>query len=153
MKREDNQQVNQGFSQQDIQILTEEDYEEEDKEVRRYWCAICKSRLDYLEGTETIWMCSNCSQMYDTSIQDVPVKDISESKVRTYTELDHYPTAEEGDIFVPFIEGFGPAADDDDDEYVPRNIEVISANGMHKHIRVKGLPTEALATMNELDDR
>ena len=153
MKREDNQQVNQGFSQQDIQILTEEDYEEEDKEVRRYWCAICKSRLDYLEGTETIWMCSNCSQMYDTSIQDVPVKDISESKVRTYTELDHYPTAEEGDIFVPFIEGFGPAADDDDDdEYVPRNIEVISDNGMHKHIRVKGLSTEALAAMND-DDR
>ncbi|MGA9933633.1 MAG: hypothetical protein WBP83_00800 [Nitrososphaeraceae archaeon] len=37
--------------------------------------------------------------------------------------------------------------------YVPRNIEVISDNGMHKHIRVKGLSTEALAAMNELVDR
>lgn len=74
-------------------------------------------------------------QYYDISIQDVPVKDISESKVRTYTELDHYPTAEEVDIFVPFIEGFGPASDDDDDEYVPRNIEVKSDNAQRLNFR------------------
>jgi ribosomal protein L37AE/L43A len=150
MKREDNQQVNQGFSQQDIQILTEEDYEEEDKEVRRYWCAICKSRLDYLEGTETIWMCSNCSQMYDTSIQDVPVKDISESKVRTYTELDHYPTYEEDDMFTPFIEGINP---DREEDYDQEGVELVSPSydNRMQHIRVKGDITKALSAQHNFE--
>jgi DNA-directed RNA polymerase subunit RPC12/RpoP len=48
----------------ELQILTEEDWEDDDKEQREYFCAICKSKLDYLEGTETIWICSNCSQTY-----------------------------------------------------------------------------------------
>ncbi|MGC1132582.1 MAG: hypothetical protein WA941_07155 [Nitrososphaeraceae archaeon] len=46
--------------------------------------------VHYMEGTNTIWMCSNCSQTYDTSIQDVPIKDMT--KVKVYPELDRYPT-------------------------------------------------------------
>jgi ribosomal protein L37AE/L43A len=74
-----------------LQILTEEDLEEEEPEQRQYWCAICKSRLDFLKETGTMWRCNECMEYYDTSIQDVPVKDLRESKVRTYTELQHYP--------------------------------------------------------------
>jgi len=90
MKREDNQQVKQSFSQQDIQILTEEDYEEEDPEQRHYFCALCKSRLDFLKETGTMWRCNECMEYYNTSIQDVPVKDLIESKVRTYTDYDTF---------------------------------------------------------------
>lgn len=156
--------VNQGWKQADqwflnrhdnkhepeLQILTEEDWENGDKEQRDYFCAICKSKLDFLKDTETIWICSNCSQVYDTKIQDAPIKDMSESKVRTYTELSHYPTYEENDIYMPFVQGIDPDADAGD---IPSNIEVVSDDGRHKHIRVKGLPTEALATMNEMDGR
>ncbi|MGC1133645.1 MAG: hypothetical protein WA941_12545 [Nitrososphaeraceae archaeon] len=43
----------------DIQILTEEDWEDEDKERREYWCAICKSKLEmYLD---TPWFCAPIS--------------------------------------------------------------------------------------------
>jgi hypothetical protein len=133
-----------------IQILTEEDLEEEEPEQRQYWCAICKARLDFLKETGTIWRCNECMQYYDTSIQDVPVKDIRDTKVKAFPELDHYPTADEDDVWLPFVQGVDPDADEQD---IPRNIEVISDDGRHKHIRVKGLPTEALAAMNELDDK
>ncbi|MGC1133643.1 MAG: hypothetical protein WA941_12535 [Nitrososphaeraceae archaeon] len=72
------------------------------------------------------------------------------SKVRTYTELSHYPTYEENDIYRPFMEGIDVGEQDNN---IPGNIEVVYDDGRHKHIRVKGLPTEALAAMNELDDR
>ena len=50
-------------------------------------------------------------EYYDTKIQDVPVKDIKDSRVKTYPELSHYPTYEENDIFTPFIEGINPDQD------------------------------------------
>jgi len=132
----------------DIQILTEEDLEEEEPEQRQYWCAICKARLDFLKETGTIWRCNECMEYYDTSIQDVPVKDLSESKVRTYPELDRYPTYDESDVYLPFVEGINPDTDGD----ITSNIEVVYLDGLRKHIRVKGLPTEALSIMNELDE-
>ena len=89
--------------------------------------------------------------MYDTSIQDVPVKDVSESKVKTYTELTHYATYDINDPNMVFVEGV--AIDEDSEECVPRNVEVVSDDGHHRHIRVKGLPAEALAAMWELDGR
>ncbi|MFY9965282.1 MAG: hypothetical protein WAK50_06045 [Nitrososphaeraceae archaeon] len=93
---------------------------------------------------------SACVQYYDTTIQDVPIKNVKDSKVRTFPELDHYPTYEENDIWLPFVEGINPDADGD----ISGNIEVVyDDDGRHKHIRVKGLPTEALAAMNELDDK
>lgn len=132
----------------DIQILTEDNLEESNPALREYFCAICKSKLDHLQNME-MWYCSACVQYYDTKIQDVPIKDLSESKVRTYTELDHYPTYEENDRYLPFVEGVNPDADED----IPSNIEIISDNGKNVHIKVKGSPTEALAIMNEMDKK
>jgi hypothetical protein len=79
--------------------------EDEEPERREYYCSICKSRLDFLKDAETICRCNECMQYYDTSIQDVPIKDVSESKVRIYSELDKFPTYEENDIWMPFMEG------------------------------------------------
>jgi hypothetical protein len=119
------------------------------KEQRHYWCAICESRLDFLKETGTIWRCNECMQYYDTSIQDVPVKDISEPKVKVYPELDKYPTYDESDVYLPFVQGI------DIDEYdsVHRNIEILRDEDRVKHIRVKGSLIEVLKTMNELDGR
>lgn len=98
-----------------------------------------------------MWYCSACVEYYDTNIQDVPIKNISESKVRVSAELEHYPTYEENDIYSPFIEAINPNADELED--IPNNIEVVSDDGRHKHIRVKGLSIEALSAMRELDGR
>jgi ribosomal protein L37AE/L43A len=135
----------------DIQILTEGDWEDEDKEQREYWCAICKSRLDYLEGTNSIWMCSNCSQMYDTSIQDVPVKDIKESRVKTFPELDHYPTTDEDDVWLPFIEGIDP--DQEEEDYDQQGVELVSSSADNRiqHLKVKGDITKALSAQHDFE--
>lgn len=133
----------------DIQLLTEDNLEEENKEERQYWCAICQSKLDYIKNMD-MWYCSACVQYYDTKIQDVPIKDLSDSKVRVSAELQHYPTYDEGDIYSPFIEAINPDADSED---IPSGIEIVSDDGHNKHIRVKGLPTEALSAMNELDGK
>ena len=98
-----------------------------------------------------MWYCSACVQHYDTNIQDVPLKNIKDSRVETYPELQQYPTSEEDDIWLPSVQGINPYADEQD---IPSNIEVISDDGFrHNHIRVKGLSIEALAAMNELDDK
>src|SRR5918996_5257647 len=131
----------------DVQILNEEGWENENKERREYFCAICQSKLDYLKNLD-MWFCSACVQYYDTKIQDVPIKNLSESKVKTFPELDKYPTYGENDIYMSFVQGIDP------DEYdsIPRNVEVLRDDGFRiEHIRVRGLPTEALAAMNELD--
>ncbi len=135
----------------ETQILTEEDFEDENLEQRQYWCAICKSRLDFLKETKTIWRCNECMQYYDTSIQDVPIKNINDSRVKTYAELEHYHQLDDEDIYLPFVQGVDPDADSED--YVPSNVEVISDNGRHRHIRVKGDITKAIADMNEMDDK
>jgi len=79
----------------------------------------------------------------------VPIKNIKDSRVKTYAELEHYHQLDDDDIYLPFVEGINPDADED----IPSNIEIVSDDGHRKHIRVKGLPTEALSAMNELDDK
>ena len=91
----------------DLQILVEDNWEDEDKEQRVYWCAICHGKLDYLKNMD-MWCCSACVEYYDQKIQDVPIKNISDSKVRVSAELQHYPTYDEGDIYSPFIEAINP---------------------------------------------
>jgi len=160
----DNERPNAGWSQQDkhylrktdpsndpaIQILTEEDLEDEEPEQRQYFCALCKSRLDFLKETGTMWRCNECMEYYDTSIQDVPVKDLRESKVKTYTELSHYPTAEEDDIFVPFIEGINP---DQEEDYDQEGVSLISSSADNRiqHIKVKGDITKALSAQHDFE--
>jgi hypothetical protein len=74
---------------------------------------------------------------------------LSDSKVKAYPELDRYPTAEENSPYTIFIQGINP------DEYdsIPRNGEILRDDNRVKHIRVRGLPTEALAAINEIDGR
>ncbi|HZD33582.1 MAG TPA: hypothetical protein VE130_00115, partial [Nitrososphaeraceae archaeon] len=57
----------------DIQLFTEEGLEDGEPEHRSYFCALCKSKLDHLQGIDdTIWRCNDCVVYYDTSIQDIP---------------------------------------------------------------------------------
>jgi hypothetical protein len=71
-------QVNQGWKQTDewylhrfdnpsndpeIQVITEDNWEDENKELREYFCTICKSRLDYLKSMD-MWYCEACVEYY-----------------------------------------------------------------------------------------
>jgi hypothetical protein len=115
-----------------------------------YFCSICKSRLDYLEGTKTIWICSNCSQTYDTSIQDAPLRDISNTGVKTYPEFEYYQKYDENDSNMIFAEGI----DLSEQGNTPKNVGILRDDGFRiRHIRVRGSPVEALSAMNKLDDK
>jgi len=110
-----NTHVNQGLSPQDQNYLRKFDNAEADPEIQMfteelgdeiaYFCSICKSRLDYLEETKTIWICSNCSQTYDTCIQDAPLRDISSTRVKAYSEFQYYPKYDESDPDMIFADG------------------------------------------------
>lgn len=91
----------------DIQILTEDNYEDDNKELREYYCAICHGKLDFLKNMD-MWYCEACVQYYDTKIQDVPIKNINDSRVKTYAELEHYHQLDDEDIYVPFVQGVDP---------------------------------------------
>jgi hypothetical protein len=132
----------------DIQLLTEEDWEE-DKEQRQYWCAVCKSRLDFLKETGTMWRCNECMEYYDTSIQDVPIKDIKESRVEAYPELDHYPTAEEDDVWVPFIERIN--VDQEEDYPDQEGVELVSSSHDIRIQHLKGDITKALSAQHDFE--
>jgi hypothetical protein len=67
---------------------------EGEPEQRQYYCAMCKSRLDYHKHLQ-YWLCPECFQQYDPSIQDVPLKNIIDSGVKIYPELQHNPTLDE----------------------------------------------------------
>jgi hypothetical protein len=89
-------------------------------------------------------------EYYNTSIQDVPVKDLIESKVRTFPELDHYPTAEEDDIWLPFIESINP---DQEEDYDQEGVELVSASHDNRiqHLKVKGDITKALSAQHDFE--
>jgi hypothetical protein len=85
----------------EIQLFTEEDLEE--SETRKYFCAVCKSKLDYLKGTETIWRCNECMEYYDTKIQDIPIGNNKGFKVVPHHEINRYPKLDEDDINISFV--------------------------------------------------
>ncbi|MGH9953671.1 MAG: hypothetical protein ACRD5J_18805, partial [Nitrososphaeraceae archaeon] len=113
-----------------IQIFLDDDNENEEPEERTYWCAICKSRLEYLNCSDTIWSCDNCIEYYDTKIQDSVVKDKSDFKLVPYSGLQHYPTADAEDI--PFLEAINP--NDKEENPETRTYE----NQRIQHIHIKG---------------
>jgi hypothetical protein len=86
------------------QIINSEELEGE-PEDRKYWCAICKSPLEHLRGSQTIWQCSECLSHYDLNIQDSPIKDQRDFKLTPYSSLMHYPQYDENDSNVLFVEG------------------------------------------------
>lgn len=131
------------------QLLTEEDWEDENKEEREYFCAICKARLDYLNNLD-MWYCQDCVQWYDTKIQDVPIKNLNESRVKVYPELDHYPTEDEDDVWLPFVQGIDL---DHEEDYDQEGVELISSSldNRIQHIKVKGDITKALSAQHQFE--
>lgn len=130
------------------QILAySEDDDDVEPEDRTYWCAICKSRLEYLKDSDTIWRCDNCMQWYDTKIQDSPIKDKSGFKIRPYHDLQHYPTEDDDS---PFFEAINVDTMDEEDS---PDIEIVSssADQRKQHIHVKGSPERALRLIAERD--
>src|SRR5918996_2088188 len=104
-----------------------------------YWCAIWKSKLVYLTHTDTIWKCDNCLQYY--KIQDRPVKDKSEFKLKSY--LDPYRQFDEDDPNIVFVEGINIEAR----EQGGNGVEIIRSSTADKriqHIRVRGNLADAL---------
>jgi len=122
-----------------IQIFAySEDDEEEEPEERTYWCAMCKSRLEYLKGSDTIWRCDNCMEFYDTKIQDSVVKDKEDFKLAPYSGLQHYPVFDADDPNIPFVEGIN--LDDKEDNPETRTYE----NQRIQRIHVKGSFADAI---------
>jgi len=122
-----------------IQFFTEE-LEDEEPEQRQYFCSICKSILDLLEGTKTIWICSNCTQTYDTSIQESPLKNISGQRIKTYPEFEYYQVYDETDPNLIFVEGI----DLSEQGNTPKNVDILRDDGFRiRHIRVRGSPVKS----------
>jgi ribosomal protein L37AE/L43A len=124
--------------------------DDEEPEERTYWCAVCKSRLEYLKDSDTIWRCDNCMEYYDTKIQDSPIKDNSGFKVKPHSDLMFYPTEDAEDI--PFVQGINPDTIDEEDQ---PDIEIVrtSADRRIQHIHVKCSPERALRLIAEQDKR
>src|ERR687891_1306937 len=93
-----------------------------------YWCTICKSKLVYLNHTNTIWRCDNCLSYYDTKIQDRPVKDKSEFKLRSYH--DPYTQFDEDDPNIVFVEGINIEAREQGGD----GVEIIRSSTADKRI-------------------
>ena len=85
---------------------------------------------------------------YDTSIQDMPLKNIRGQRIRTYPEFE-YQVNDENDINTIFMQGID--ADELGYQSVPKNAEILRDDDRVKHIKVRGSLVEALAAMNEMD--
>jgi len=144
--KNNNNEVRQGFRFQDavylrkydnsaagleIQLFTAEE-DDEEPETKRYWCAICKSKLTYMQHTDTIWRCDNCQEYYDTKIQDTPIANNKGFKIRPHHEINRYPKFDEDDSNVPFVKSINL------DEPENSNIEILrqSADRRIQHIRI-----------------
>lgn len=129
------------------QILAYSEDDDQEPEEKTYWCAICKSRLVYLNHSDTVWRCDNCMTYYDTKIQDTPTRDKSDFKLRAHH--NPYQQFDENDTNVVYVKGINP----DQDEQHEKSIEVIrsSADQRIQHIRVRGNLADALrATSSEV---
>ena len=123
-----------------LQTFILEDLEEDPPKERTYRCAICK--LVYLTNTETIWRCDNCLSYYDTKIQDRPVKDKSEFKLKSYH--DPYKQFDEDDLNMLFVEGIDIESLEQEDG-VEEIIRSSTADKRIQHIKAKGNLADALA--------
>lgn len=156
--------VNQGFKPNDqnylrkydnpksdpqIQLFTDEDLDEE-PEDKQYFCAMCKTRLDYYSDLEE-WFCSGCMQHYDTKIQDKPIADISDFKLVPHSDLLHYPQFDDNDPRLAFVANIDVDKLAGEEDYV--ELVKSSPDTRVKHIKVKGSPVQAISAMNEADKK
>jgi hypothetical protein len=105
--------------------------DEETPETRQYYCAICKGKLTYMKYTDTIWKCDNCQEIYDTKIQDRPIKNEG-FKVTPHHDINRYPKLED-DSDIPFVNGINL------DEREDPSIELVksSQDPRTKHYRIR----------------
>lgn len=131
-----------------MQIFSDEDPDEYVGD-KSYYCAACKSKLNYLEALEE-WQCSGCGVIYNTRIQDKPLKDIQDFKVTPHTDLLHYPVFDENDEGLPFVHSI----DVDTLAGEPEEVELVKSSPDQRvqHLRVKGMPIDALRATKVMDD-
>jgi ribosomal protein L37AE/L43A len=113
----------------DIQIFYKED-DQEEPELKQYWCAICQGKLTYMKPTDTIWKCDNCQETYDTKIQDRPITNKRAFKITPHHEINRYPKLD--DIDIPFLNSINLNEQQDSDIEILRQSE----DGRIKHIRL-----------------
>ena len=125
----------------EIQIFTAEEEEEENPLDRKYYCALCGTKLQWLQGTPE-WLCTKCGHTLDTSLQDVPIKDPNQDRVKVYQELDNTPVFDDHDFMTPFAQGI------DVDELAgdSEDVELVKTSPDHRiqFLRVKGNMEQAL---------
>lgn len=80
-------------------------------------------------------------------LNNVPIKDTKDFRSKVYADLQVNPTFDENDF--AFFEGI----DFGEEQELDSNVEILRDDQRVKHIRVKGLPSEALAAMNDLDGK
>jgi hypothetical protein len=100
-----------------------------------------------------IWQCNNCLETYDPEyLQDKPLVSTKDFKLAPYTDLQHYAQYDENDPTLPFVAAIN--VDDDQDQEDP-NFQIVrpSIDQRIQHIRVKGLPTDVLRTMEQHENR
>ena len=91
--------------------------------------------------TSTIWRCN------DTSIQDMPLRDISGTKVKAYSEFQYYSAYDDNDSYMISLQGIKT-----DEQNTPGNVEIRRDNSFRiKHIRVRGSLVEVLSKISEMD--
>ena len=133
----------------DIQIFAAEE-DDEEPEAKRYWCAICKSKLNYMRHTDTIWKCDNCQKFYDAKIQDIPIANNNKFRITPHHDINRYPKFDDDNPEVPFLKGIRL-----DEQQEDPSIEILkqSPDKRIQHICVKGSAAEALAAVNDLDSK
>jgi hypothetical protein len=74
-----------------------------------------------------------------------------ESRVKAYPELDHYPTTDEDDVWVPFIERIN--VDQEEDYPDQEGVELVSSSHdiRIQHLKVKGDITKALSAQHDFE--
>jgi hypothetical protein len=115
------------------QIFSYEELESAEPEDRHYFCAMCKSKLDYSKYLEA-YECKECVQYYDVqNLQDKPLTDIEDFKLVPYGAQRHYPEFDAEDPHTPFVE----TVDLNDTNEEIEGVEVRSYdNGRIKHINI-----------------
>lgn len=138
--RDEHELVKASRSDPQVQMFTEEDLE--DEEINTFYCSLCKCKLEWLIGPGE-YFCGECGVTYDPRIQDKPLVDTKDFKVRTYPEFEYYQVYDDKDIKAAFMEGVDL---DRDEVYESQDVELVrsSPDERVKVYRVHGLPEDAM---------
>lgn len=96
----------------DIQTFSNED--DEEPETRQYFCAMCRSHLQYHKHL-SIWICPECFQQYDLRIQDRPIANKHGFNVTPHHDINRYAKLDNDDTNVPFMKGIDLTEQQDND--------------------------------------